>query len=427
MRVESIVIPAMRAVVHRPWLSRLVFARDPWGNPYRPEAIADPSETVARMWADGQPVVHRALWGRWFVLGYDECQIMANHPAASASRDIASLLDEVRPYKGLRTETKDFFRSWILLRDPPDHTRLRRLISRPFTPRRIAGLTAQIESVVVELLDAVDGRPTIEMVTAFNRPFPIRIIASMIGFPPERREWAGDVVARMSTFIDPMTTFDIATIDRAVEEFGEVVLELAEERRHRPADDLLTALVEADEEGELLNEQELVANVGLLIFAGHDTTSNMLGNALVALAAHPDQRAMVRNRPELWPNAVEELLRYDPTVVSLPRRTTEEIDLGSAVIPAGAAVILDLAAANRDPRRWDAPDRLRLDRPDPRPLSFGHGLHHCLGHALARTELQVALRALVDRLGDFTIEPDGVDWRISSMLRGPTRLELRRG
>lgn len=427
MRIESLVIPAMRAVVRRPWLSRLVFARDPWGNPYSEEAVADPTTTVERMWSGGEPVVHRALWGRWFVLGYDECLVVANHPGASASVDMCSLLDEVRPYKNLAPASKRFMRSWILIQDPPAHTRLRRLVSRPFTLRRIEAMEDEIAATVDELLDAVDGRSSIEMVSALNRPLPLRIITSLIGLPPERWPWAGEVVGRMSGFFDPLTNFDAPTIDRAIEEFSDVVGELIEERRRRPEPDLISDLVALEVDGEHLSRLELVANVGLMVFAGHETTSSMLGNALVALAANPLQRSLVRDRPELWPNAIDELLRYDGSVTALPRRTTAAIDLGSVTIPAGADVILDLGAANRDRRRWDDPYQLRLDRPDPRPLAFGHGLHHCLGHWLARAELRIALQAVVERFGDFTIDPAEVDWRLSSVLRGPERLVLHRG
>lgn len=430
MRIDSVVIPALRAVASRPRLTALVFARDPWGNPFSAENVADPYPTIARMWADG-PVTYRRFWGRWFVVGYEECQTVANHPAASAGQDFASMLTEVHPYRRLAPRTKDFFRNWILIQDPPDHTRLRKLVSRPFTPRRIAALEPLIATTASELLDGVEAtlaaEGSVDLFPSFNRPLPVRVIGAMLGLPPERWEWAGEVVATIATFLDPLNSFDVRRIDDAVDELRAVVLDLAAARRRDPADDLLSALVAADDDGERLTEEELVSTVGLLVFAGHDTTTNMLGNALIALAAHPDQRALVRDDPDLWPNAVEELLRWDTTAVATVRRVTEDIDVGAVTIPAGSSVMLQLNGANRDPRRWEDPDRLRLDRADPRPLSFGHGLHHCLGHVLARTELRIALRAAVERLGDYRIAPNGVEWRRSAVLRGPKRLVVTAG
>jgi cytochrome P450 len=148
---------------------------------------------------------------------------------------------------------------------------------------------------------------------------------------------------------------------------------------------------------------------------------------MLALERHPQQRTLVRDHAELWPNAVEELLRYDSTVASINRKLSAPIEVGDVTIPAQANVTLQLNAANRDPRRWDQPYDLRLDRDDPRPISFGHGLHHCLGHALARMELRVALSAFVERFGDYTIEPQSVEWRRSVIVRGPERLVVRRG
>jgi len=163
------------------------------------------------------------------------------------------------------------------------------------------------------------------------------------------------------------------------------------------------------------------------VFAGHDTTTHMLGNAIVALAANPIQRALVRDNPDLWPNAIEELLRYDSTVGVMSRKLSEDIEVGEITIPAGSNVSLQLNAANRDARRWVDPYELRLDRDNPRPLSFGHGLHHCVGHALARMELRVALQAFVEDFGDYTVDTEATRWRLSTVLHGPTTLPITGG
>ena len=376
MRREQFMLPALRALVARPRLLELAFRRDPWGNPFAADVIADPYPYIERMWESG-PVTYKKRFRRYFVAGYQECQYLANHPDASASANLDTLLDDIRPYSRLAPETKAFFRSWMLVQDGDEHGRLRQLVSRTFTPRSVAAFEPTVTAAVTELLDELDGQNNVEFVQAFNRPLPVRVICTLLGIPEADHAWISDVVAAMSTFFDPLSNFDIERVDRAVSDFRPFVVDLARQRTRQPQDDLITALAQAEEQGDRLTEDELVANVGLLVFAGHDTTTNMLGNALIALAAHPTQRALVREQPDLWPNAIEELLRFDTTVSSISRETRADIDVGDITIPAGSTVNLQLTAANRDPRRWDKPRELVLDRPDPRPLSFGHGVHHC--------------------------------------------------
>lgn len=423
MRTESLVIPLLRATARYSWLNRLLFAGDPWGNPFADEVVADHYLMVSAMWEDG-PVAYRRFWGRWFVMGYEECQIVLNHSAASAGADVAGLVDEVVPYRRLAPATKAFYQQWMLLRDGADHHALRSLVSRAFTPRRTAALTATIEAEVAALLDAVDGRAEIEMVEAFNRRLPIRVIGALLGLPENRWEWAGGIVAELAGFLEPTTGLDVAGLDATVEEFRREMRPLIDARRRAPADDLLSDLVAVGDDGATLSDDEVVANAGFLVFAGHETVTGMLGTALVALADHPEQQALVAADPGLWPTAVDELLRWDPPVFAVVRRATADIELGDQLLPSGSLVSVELAAANRDARRWPDPWELRLDRPDARPLSFGFGLHHCLGHALARLELQIALRAITERFGAFTIDRSRVEWRRSALLRGPTSLYL---
>ena len=426
MRFETFLLPALRALMKRPKLTEMVLGRDSWGNPYSDEVSANPDGLMRRVWEDG-PVTYKKNYRRWFVSGYEECQLLANHPDASTSAQVDGLLNEVRPYSKLAPVTKTFFQNWMLLRDGADHTRLRKLASRTFTPRRISEFEPQVELAVRDLLRSLAGTSSVEIVEGFNRPLPVNVITRLLGIPAERNDWTGDIVARTATFLDPLNEFSVDVVDDAVAEFSEYIRELTRERLRDPQPDLITALAQVEDDGDRLSHDELLANVGLLVFAGHDTTTNMLGNAMLALAANPDQRTLVRENPELWPNAVEELLRFDTTVVALARELRSDIDVGSHVIPAGATVSLQLNAANRDPRRWDDPYQLRLDRADPRPLSFGHGLHHCLGHALARMELRVALRAFVEDFGDYTVDTDATQWRTSVVLRGPAALHITRG
>ena len=425
MRFETFLLPTLRFLSSHPRVSRTVFAFDSWGDPFSRDAAADPFPMIQRMWQDG-PVTHRRAYGQWFVRGYDECQQILASSDATLGDQLDGFFDEVSPHRKLSDETKTFFRNWMLLQDGETHARLRGLVSRAFTPRQIAAWQPHVERAVRALIADLEGEQRFEAVEAFNRPLPVNVISSIMGIPCERWPWVGRIVTDMATFLDPLNSFDIDRIDSAGADFREYVLELASERRRDPRDDLITVLAQAEHDGSRLTEDELVAHVGLLVFAGQDTTTNMLGNSLVALARNPDQRAMIRERPDLWPNAVEELLRFDNTAFAILRTLHEDMKLGETVIPEGSSVVLQLLAANRDPRRWDVPDQLRLDRENPRPLAFGHGIHHCLGNALARLELRVALAALIDWLGDYEIDEEALEWRLSVVLRGPSRLVISR-
>lgn len=331
-----------------------------------------------------------------------------------------------RPYANLSDEAKTLFRSALLFTDPPLHTRLRSVINRAFTPRRMALLEPRIEALVDRLLAGLGGDPTPELVGGFTEPLPIRVIGELIGVPEERWPWLAGISTTLRTMLDTVTVVDPVVLDATAQEITAYFSQLADERLAAPTDDLITVLAHAASTGQL-SRSELVSLLTVLVLAGHETTTGALGNALVALARHPDQRDLVRRRPEIWPNAVEELLRFDPVVQTDPRAAFKDVTIGERTIRKGQNLTVMLGAVNRDPRRFDAPDELRLDRDDPSPLSFGHGLHHCLGAALVRTELRIALPALLREFGDYVIAEDDLEWKTSIAFRGPSRLRIRRG
>lgn len=423
--VNRVLIPAMRQVFMRPRLAEAIFGRDRWGNPFGDQRYEDPFPMLTAMRTEG-PVVYRALYQIWFVTGHDEILEVLNHPDVSSREQIAGVMG-VRPYSRMRDQTRAFYLDWMLIRDAPDHGRLRRLVNRAFTVRRIAEIEPRVEEVANQLMVELRGQDTVEIVGAFNRRLPVNVIAAMVGIPADRWGWAQELVPRLTQFLNPFEPWSHQDVDDAVAEFRDYALELAEQRRRAPRDDLLSALVQATDAGDRLTRDELVANLGLLFFAGMDTTASQLGNALLALEDHPEQRARVRSEPTLWANAVEELLRYDGPIGLTQRYACADLVIGGTTIPAGSNIAVMIPAGNRDPARWADPDELILDRPDPRPITFGHGAHHCLGHALARTELRVGLRALVEEFGDYTIDRETVEWRRDQALRGPTRMVLTRG
>jgi cytochrome P450 len=330
----------------------------------------------------------------------------------------------VRPYSQLSDPAKAGLRTWVLLSDPPDHTRLRGLVSRTFTPKRIESWEPRITAVANELIETIRAQSNPEVVAAFTTKLPIYVIGEILGLPREKWDWLktkSDVVA---TLLDPFLAFDAAAMNGHLAELRTYFQEIAEQRRIEPRDDLISALVHAND-GDALTDDEFVAMVELLLMAGHETTTLMLGNAIVALAAHPEQRELFRTRQELRANAVEELLRFDTSVTTAVRVATREFELGGKTIKKGARVAVLLGAANRDLRRFADANELKLDRENPRPISFGHGIHHCVGAALARMELRIGLGTFVDAFTDYTVDPTTITWKQSGALRGPTILRVR--
>lgn len=421
MRKEQVLFPLIRAVGDRPRLAQVILGRDRWGNPLASETIADPYLTVRRAAEDG-PVVHRALYQQWFVHGHDEIRELLSRNDLEAAAQVETLLT-IRPYNQLGERTRFFLRHLLPVTDAPDHSRLRSLVARAFTPKRVASLEPSIERLTNQLLDALPTTGPIDIRNGFTVPLPINVIADMLGVPEEHwgdvSRWTTEVVK----LLEPLVRWDPAEVDRAFNNLYELYRDLADQRRVNPTDDLLSALVEATDDGDRLTEGELVSMVTTLMGAGFETTSGLLGASIVHLAAHPDQRRLIIDRPELWPNAVEELLRYDTPVKTVVRRSTAPFELADHTIPAGANLLASLVHAHRDTRRYDDPYELRLDRDDPRPLAFGHGIHHCLGAALARMEARIGLRALLDRHPDYAVER--IEWRRSMNLRNTEALIIR--
>ena len=422
MRAERVLFPLVRVMAERPRLARLLFGRDPWGNPLSDEAIADPYAFTDRMLPDG-PVVYRRLYQQWFVHGYDELREALADASLSNADQIETLLD-VHPYTRLSDRTRFVLAHLLPVTDPPVHTRLRSLVNRAFTPRRVAGLEPDVERLASELLDALPDHGPLDLHQGFTVPLPVDVVSQLLGVPaehwPDVRRWTDQVVK----LVDPLVRFEPAEVDEAIDGLHRLYRDLADHRRRHPADDLLTGLTQAQEaDGDRLSNDELATMVITLMGAGIETTAGILSASIVHLAANPDQRQLIRDHPDLWPNAVEELLRYDTPIKSVARRTLEPVEIGGVPIPAGSNLILSFVNAHRDPRRYDDPHALRLDRDQPRPLAFGHGIHHCIGAALARLETRVGLRVLLDRYPDYTVE--AIDWRRSLNLRSATRLVIR--
>lgn len=312
----------------------------------------------------------------------------------------------------------------MLRSDPPDHTRLRSLVTKAFTPRTIEALRSRIEAIVQEQLDAVADAASMDVIRQLAYPLPVTVIAEMLGVPTEDREqfkhWSDEAIRGIGFgSIDDFRRSLAAS--RALRAYFQPI---AEERRREPREDLFSALLAAEEEGDKLSLDEVFDMLILLLVAGNETTTNLIGNGLLALLRHPDQLALLRDDPALIESAVEELVRYDSPVQATGRFVLEDVPMDGHTIKAGQQAIVLLAAANRDPEHFPDPDRLDITRQDNHPLSFGHGIHYCLGAPLARLEGQVALLALVQRFPNLRPATDRLEWGDNFILRGLTSLPV---
>lgn len=316
----------------------------------------------------------------------------------------------------------------MLNSDPPDHTRQRRLISMAFTRRRIDLLRPRVQEITDELIAAMATKSEVDLITALAYPLPITVICELLGIPGEDRDDFGTWTRML--LASPMTKEGVESRRQGNQNMDRYLTDLVSKLRAEVDPDLdydaqpnmLSALI-VPGKADQLSERELLGMIKLLLVAGHETTVNLIGNGTVALLRHPDQIQLLRDRPELMPAAIDELLRYDGPIERVPMRfTTEDIEIAGVTIPEGSAVNIVLAAADRDPTRFDAPDRLDIAREENPHIAFGHGIHYCIGAPLARIEGQIAFRALLDNFPNMALAcpPEELDWRIGgpNIMRG---------
>ncbi|MDJ0866776.1 MAG: cytochrome P450 [Myxococcota bacterium] len=393
-----------------------------------PDFLADLHAHYARLRA-AEPVHYHEFEGspRWSLLRYDDVAAAFCDPRLTPVRLPEDVVHNVR-HSGHR-DLENLGRviaSILIIKDGPDHTRLRKLVSRAFTPRMVERLTGRVEALVGELLDPFHGRPSMEWIRDFAVPLPVIVIGELLGVPTDDREclkrWSADFAPLLDRTLNVQGLLPAAA---ACTGFAGLFEPLFEARRREPRDDLVSALVAVADEGDgALDPDELLATCLLLLVAGHETTTNLLANGLLTLLRHPDELAWLRRHPEAMGTAVEELLRYEGPLMRVVRHAREDVEVRGVTIPAGRIVDLVMASANRDPERFAEPGRLDLQRPDNRHLSFGLGAHFCLGAALARLEARIALRALLERFPAVKLVSDAVEWRPGTLFRGLRTLPL---
>jgi cytochrome P450 len=381
---------------------------------------ANPYPYYARLRAEA-PVHRVELSDRrtgWLITRYDDVLSALKDPLLVKDRQNASAPGQPMKQPWMPGFVRPLTQN-MLDRDPPDHTRLRALVHRAFTPRRVEQMSEWVQAIADESLRGVERKGSMEIIRDFALPLPTTIIAEMLGVPVEDRHrfhrWSSRIVAS-----DPSGWRMVKAIPSLIA-FLRYIRRLVRARQAEPRDDLVSALVQAEESGDQLNEDELVAMIFLLLVAGHETTVNLIGNGVLALLRHPQQMEELRRDPSLIEPAVEELLRYSgPLEMATERYAREDMSLQGVTIPRGGLVLGVLASANRDERQFDDPDLLNLTRKPNRHLAFGHGIHHCLGASLARLEGRVAINTLLQRLGGLRLaaDPGSLRWRRGLVLRG---------
>ncbi|WP_338118429.1 cytochrome P450 [Streptomyces coryli] len=384
------------------------------------EFIADPYPRYAELRERG--AVHRVLTEAgeaYLVVGYDAVREALND--SRLTKDFRAMVGVRRPEQGVKPIDVH-----MLTTDPPDHTRLRKLVAREFTPRRVAALEPRVQQITDDLMDAMLAAPDrrADLMDGLAYPLPMTMICELLGVPDRQRDdfrrWSNEILS-------PTSPEAAGAAVAAIEQYMDELIE--DKRCTAPADDLLSALIRTRaEDGDQLSHHELIGTAFLLLIAGHETTVNLIANGTLALLRHPEQLAALRADRSLLDGAVEEALRYDgPVEGATFRYSLEDVDYGGAVIPAGSVVHVVLASAGRDPKRFPAPDAFDIRRAGQSHVAFGHGIHFCLGAPLARLEGRIAFRALLDRCPELALDadPGELEWRSGLIIRGVRRLPVR--
>jgi cytochrome P450 len=386
------------------------------------EILQDPYPTYARLHEEGplHYVDVGSKWAVWSVFSHAECSSIAKDPRLSAKRAKQMLLPLPLSRQSEFSELARMLGLWLIFMDPPEHTRLRKLLNKGFSAAAVEGLRPQAEAIVDQMLKPLQHGSEVELMSEFANPMPVRIISELLGVPQ----------ALHGTFVNASRAIAVfrGNPNRTVEEARaaqDALIELTEffrrtvaERRRNKGTDLISLLIDIEEEGEVLTEEELYAQCIALLFAGHETTRNLIGNGMYTLLQHPQETAELRERPEMIRSAVEELLRYESPVQFTARVLKEDIEVCGQQIRKGWTVLCMLGAANRDPKQFKEPNQLDLKRLNNQHLAFSAGLHFCIGAQLARLEGQIALLNLVQRFPEMKLTGPRPEWASTFGFRG---------
>ncbi len=392
------------------------------------EILQDPYPAYARLHEEG-PLHYLDVdgkWALWSIVSHAECSSTAKDPRLSAKRSQQMILSLPLSRQSEFSELARMLGLWLIFMDPPEHTRLRKLLNKGFSPAAIEGLRPQVEAIVDEMLKPLKHGAEVDLMHEFANPMPVRIILEMLGIPQELR----DTFVNWSRAIAVFRGSPDRTVEQA-RDAQDALIALTDffrktvaERRRNKGNDLISLLIDIEEEGEVLTEEELYAQCIALLFAGHETTRNLIGNGMYTLLRHPQETAELREKPEIIRTAVEEILRYESPVQLTARVLKEDVEICGQHIPKKWSVLCMLGAANRDPKRFKNPNQLDLKRLNNQHLAFSAGPHACIGGQLARLEGQIALLNLVQRFPEMKLAGPRPEWAPTFGFRGLKSLQV---
>jgi pimeloyl-[acyl-carrier protein] synthase len=394
-------------------------------NPETQEFVNNPYPVFDRLRNDA-PVWWSAKSKYWIVSRYAEARAILRDldyekgfHRFKQGPAIADLFPQVRAIKKAAS-------SWMLQMDPPDHTRIRSLVNKAFTPKIVSEMHPDIESIANSLLDDVQKKGEMDVMQDFAFPLPVMVISDMLGVPRSDRDkfkhWSDGLVGALN----PRREFiKVTRAGSAVEELNQYLMPLVEERRKNPKNDLISLLVQAEEEGNKLTREEVLSNCILLLVAGHETTVNLIGNSVLSLLHHPEQLDLLKKQPELTESAVEEVLRFESPVQTVRRVAGDDLELAGNKLKKEDFIMIFLGSANRDPEQFENADKFDITRKENKHLAFSEGIHYCLGASLARTEGRVAIQQLFNRLPNLKLASDKIEFKMPFALRGPRVLPVK--
>jgi len=394
-------------------------------NPFAPGMLADPY-AMYRALREQAPIYRSEMMESWILTRYDDIDAVLTDSRFSSDRTraktrFAQMIREQQEQYGPMSSAQT-----MLTSDPPDHTRLRRLVSKAFTPRAVENLRPRIQEIIDYLLDEAGKSGEFDIIHELAYPLPVIVIAEMLGVPAEDRhrfkEWSDTVVATLGGPFTPPEVMEAGR--RAIDELGEYFGHIIAARRAEPKEDLISGLIAAEEGGQVLSEDEIFATCILLLIAGNETTTNLIGTSMLALFRNPDQLERLREDPALISSAVEELLRYAGPVHGTGRVPKEDIEIAGHTFHEGEMVFTLLAAGNRDPTHYENPEQLDIGRNPTDHLAFGDGIHFCLGAPLARAEAQITIGTMLQRFPKLRLLDEDPEWGGTFIIRGPKRLNV---
>jgi len=378
-----------------------------------PEAALDPYPLYDQV-RTHDPVHWNQADNTWYVMRYADLMTIIRDDRLSSERFKTMVMSLSEEEKKRYSPFIESVLSWILMSDPPAHTRIRSLVNKAFTPRMIENMRTRIQTLVDGMLDKVQGNGRMDVIADLAVPLPGIVISDMLGVPeegqPQFKKWSNDIARGLEGFDGPVSAIERLDMgQKSLLELSDYFRGIIKNLKEQPKDNLLNSLVEVEEAGDRLTEQEIVANCVMIMFAGNETTTNLIGNGILALLQNPEQKQLLQEDSGLIGSAVEELLRFDPPIQKTRRTAKVDIDLGGKTIRAGDLIAMCYGSANRDPEQFEEPNRLDITRVDNRHASFAQGIHYCLGAALARIEGPIAIGTLLSRMPGLKLETNEVE------------------